>query len=416
LGQVAVLEQQVCSVLEQQTEVTVEWAGKADRDVPRQLSARTTPDLNKNNTPVRLPLREISKGENVRHGIYVVERIELAEKDGVIIASETPKDRGLVVSVVCTIAFNLRLFASSLGHFGIGDGTQLRAPYIDPIIEAIVKVVTGYYAGIGVRFAHTRSMANSIGIEVEIRDEMMALDVFPGGHQIQEAGTGFAITQNIFGWCEESFGVMLAPGGKFRCAVGPSSMLNRNLDQGSDDSKAMNEVFGPLGVPRDSVLDPPTLPKLPKPRTVAGGRVDGQVTALDDANTSVVVNDAGVITVTSTNPTVVPAQRATDIQRALNAFTNAVGTIAAHEFGHCLGLVSEAVASRASITVAGKGTFLSPLNGVDSHNRTSQGDELLDRGDTIRFRRIFTPGERLAFRDTNRRYLLDCFPESPPGP
>jgi hypothetical protein len=413
-GQVAILEQQVCSLTEKQIDVAVVWDGKADREAPRQLSARTTPNLNNNGAPMHLPLREMNKGDNVRHGVYIVERIELAEKDGVVIASETPKDPGLVVPVVFTVFFNLGDFVPSLGHFGIGDGTKFKAPYIDAIKEATVNVITGYYNGVGARFATTSKAANSIGIQVEIAGIMGQFGAFPGGSSIQENDPGFVIKSNIFAWREESFGVLLAPGDHFRAAVGPSSILFRNQDQKSDDSKVLNEVFGPLGVARDSGINPPSPPMATKPRTVTAGRVEGQVTDLDAANTSVSVSAAGVIKVTTTNPSVVPAQRAADIQRALNAFTNSVGYIAAHELGHCLGLVAKADPKKAKIDIPGKGTVLSPLSGDDEgHNQPPQGNRFMDPGETIRLRTIFTPGLRLAFRDSNRKYLLDCFPERP---
>jgi len=413
-GQVAILEQQVCSLTEKQIDFAIEWDGKAGLDTPRQLSARTTPDLNNKGRPARLPLREMNKGDNVRHGVYVVERIELVEKDGVVIASDTPKDPGLVVPVVFTVFFRMSDFVPSLGHFGIGDGTKFNAPYIGAIKEAIVNVIMGYYNGVGARFATTTKAANSIGIEVEIGGIMGQFGSFPGGSSVQESGAGFAVRSNIFAWREESFGVLLAPGDHFRAKVGPSSILFRNQDQKSDDSKVLNEVFGPLGVARDSGIDPPNDPKATKPRTVTSGRVEGQVTDLDATNTSVSVSAAGVIKVTTTNPSVVPAQRASDIQRALNAFTNSVGYIAAHELGHCLGLVAKADPKKTSVTIPGKGATLSPLSGDDEgHNLPPHANNFMDPGETIRLRTIFTPGQRLAFRDSNRKYLLDCFPERP---
>jgi hypothetical protein len=413
-GQVVTLEQQVCSLTEKQIEVAVEWDGKAGLDVPRHLSVRTTPDLNNNGKPMRIPLREMSKGDNARHGVYVVERIELAEKDGVVIASDKPQDPGLVVPVVLTVFFRMSDFVPSLGDFGIGDGTKFNAPYIDAIKEAIVNVIAGYYKGVGARVATTTKAASSIGIEIEIGRIMGQFGVFPGGTGIEETGSGFVIKSNIFAWREESFGVLLAPGAHFRAAVGPSSILFRNQDQNSDDSKVLSEIFGPLGVARDSGINPPNPPKATKPRTVTAGRVEGQVTDLDSANTTVSVSAAGVIKVGATDPKVVPPKRASDIERALNAFTNSVGIIAAHELGHCLGLVAKADPKKTKIDIPGKGAVVSPLAGDDeNHDRPPLAGNFMDPGETIQLRTIFTPGKRLAMRDSNRKYLLDCFPVSP---
>jgi len=422
-GPVAILEQKVCSLTEKQIDVAVEWVGKTDRDVPRQLSARTTPNLNNNGAPMHLPLREMKKDDNVRHGVYVVERIELAEKDGIVIASDKPQDPGLVVPVICTLFFDMNLFVSSLHHFGIGDGVNFNAPYVDEIRRAILAVARSHYGGMGIRFAITRTRTASVGFMIHIKDTVAFLDptgagVIPGGTVTKERGAGFVVSHNIFAWIEESFGSNTSSD-RLTIEIGPTGMLNRNVDQNSDDSKVLHEVFGPLGVAKDSKSNPFLLPdaetpKPTKPRTVTAGRVEGEVTDLDAANTSVSVSDGGVFTVTTINPSIVPAQRAADIQRALNAFTNSVGAFAAHELGHALGLVAKADPSKTKIDVPGKGAVLSPLAGGDDggHNRPPQGT-LMDPGETIRLRTIFTPGKRLAFGASDRRYLLDCFPERP---
>jgi hypothetical protein len=420
-AKVAILEQEVCSITKEKIVVDVEWTGHTDRGVPRQLSARTTINYNKigGGGRMHLPLREMDSEDEVRHDVYVVERLELAEKDGVVIASNEPKDPGLVVPVVCTILFNNDEFVSSLGHFGIGDGHRYKPPYFDVIREAIVKVTTGYYDGIGISFAIMQRPEKSIGIEVEIKEYT---GKFPGNTRFIETRyeLGFGLEHNIFAWCEKSTGVMNSdPRHVFWSAVGPSSMLFKNISLKSDNSKVLHEVFGPLGVPRDSVMNPPKQkPKIPKPRTVTEGRVEGQVTDLDVANTSVSMSATGVIKVTTTNPSVVPKQRATDIQRALNALANSVGTIAAHELGHCLGLVADPGPEQARIDIPETGTQVSsPLfGGHESHNWYSPGNDhsrLMDDPSTIRLRLIFKPGRRLPFFNLNWQYLRDCFPKQP---
>ena len=413
-SQVAIVKQEFCSDADADVEVEVTWDGKADRKVPRRLSTRTTPDHNANQAPTPIPLRELDKGDHLRHGVYFVEQIELLEKDDAVVTTAKPTaDPGFVVPVVVTIFFNMREFTSSMQHFGFGDGTRITPPYGDELRSAINKVITSYYNGIGVRFASTRDQTKSVGIEVEIEDTLSQIDTFPGGTSIEESGLLFLINANIFGWCEKSFGSLLAANQEhFRCSIGPTSMLGRNADQESDDSKALHEMFGPVGVERDSIFDQQRTPKATRPRTVTNGKVEGSVTTADVAATTVTVSDTGQITVASSNPTAVPTQRATDIQRALNALANSIGTITAHEIGHCLGLVSKRNSDKTLIEVSGT-DVLGALAGDDGHHNRNPVGHLMDPGDTMRFRRIFKPGERLPFRDSNKRYLKDVFPDSP---
>jgi|GEM_PF-516855 len=422
LSAVAAVETQFCSD-EPDATVNVVWDGFVDRAVPRQVSTRTTPNLNPGSSPTNIPLREMDEEEVVRHGAYVVEKIELLEKDdSVLTTADVPaEDGGFVVPMVCTLFFGARLFATSLGNFGIGDGSDNNAPYLDSIKRAVFTVAASHYEGIGVRFFTTSKAAAARGLMVELRDVVAALDgsgagVIPGGASLQETGDKFLVKSNIFGWAEETF-LTQTNGDKFEIQVGPDGLLNRNANQQSDDSIVLNEVFGPLGVARDSMHEPfftpAQTPKPVKPRTVANGKVDGMVTTVDVANTTASVSDAGVITVTTTNPTLVPTQRATEITRALNALANSTGIFVAHELGHGLGLIAKTDPAKASIEVDGKGTFLSPLAGIDeSHSATALG-QLMDKGEDIRWRTIFTPGRRLPLGDNNKRYLTDCFPAEP---
>jgi hypothetical protein len=75
------------------------------------------------------------------------------------------------------------------------------------------------------------------------------------------------------------------------------------------------------------------------PRTVDEfGAVVGQVTHLDAANVLVTIDVAtGDVSVDSTNLLLVPAERASAIERALNAVVSYGALITAHEVGHLLG-------------------------------------------------------------------------------
>ena len=73
LTAVAGVEVPICSDTADAT-VNVVWDGEVDRTVPRQVSTRTTPNLNPGASPTNIPLREMDQGDFIRHGVYVVER------------------------------------------------------------------------------------------------------------------------------------------------------------------------------------------------------------------------------------------------------------------------------------------------------------------------------------------------------
>jgi hypothetical protein len=363
-------------------------------------------------------------GDLVRHGPYVVETIEVLEKDDSVLATTTipAEDGAFTVPMVCTLFFEPRLFTPGLGNFGIGNGIDQPPPYLEPIKGAILIATRSHFDGIGMRFFTAIRRTTARGLVIEVRDVTSVADensrgVIMGGTALQETGDKFLVKSNIFGWTEETFpfqGESDPDSDHFIIQVGADGLLNANNDQASDDSIVLNEVFGPLGVSRQSThepfSDPSTLPLPTKPRTITNGKVEGRIDAVDVANTAVSLSEDGIITVTSTNPALVPTQRATEITRALNAFANSLGIFGAHELAHGLGLIAKADRKRAFIEVDGKGTFLSPLAGVDgSHNPKPLG-ELMDEGKDIRSRTVFTPGKRLPLGDNNKRYLEDCFP------
>lgn len=401
--------------------VNVVWDGTADRDAPRQVSSRTTPDLNPGATETNIPLREIAEGDVVPHGVYFASKIEVLERDDSLLTSTTVSDDegGFVASMVSTLFFNTQLFKTSLINFGIGSGVNVPEPYFSEIKRAIFIIVSSYYDGIGIRFFTATKNTASRGLMIELRDTVGVLsegsDVIPGACSLRETGTGFLNRINIFGWADATFFGEIDKD-HFSIEVGPDGLLNRNADQKSDDSIVLNEVFGPLGVPRDSMhsifVDNPVSPREPRPRTVTNGKVDGRIEEIDANNTSLTLSDNGIFTVATKDPSQAPEQRAKEIERALNAFAHATATFAAHELGHALGLIAKTDATDALITVD-KDRFLSPLAGItEAHNPKPLG-QLMDKGEDIRWRTIFTPGTRLPFGDKNKRYLTDCFPEKP---
>ena len=413
---VAVVEEELCSTAANGT-VAVIWNGAVDRAVPRQVSNRTTPDLNPGKSPTNIPVREMDEDSLVLHGLYAVEKIELVEKDDSVAATATPANGGFVVPIVCTLFFNSMGLASALGRFGFADGTRIVTPYIEDIRRAILVVASSYYRGIGVQFFFTHTRENAAGIVIEIKDTFAVFGQNePGATKFQETvPDGINLKINLFGWSNATF-FRRENGDEFFVVIGPEALLDRNLDQKSDDSRMLNEVFGPLGVARTATSvarDDEFRPQPTRPRTMKNGKVDGRVTFEDHNNTSVSLSNEGVFTVASSDPVIVPTQRAADIQRALNAFTNAVGLFVAHELGHALGLIAKTDAQEAIIAVEDRGRFLSPLAGTfEAHNATPQG-ELMDDGNDFRLRTIFAAGARVPLGATNRRYLTDCFPAAP---
>jgi hypothetical protein len=129
----------------------------------------------------------------------------------------------------------------------------------------------------------------------------------------------------------------------------------------------------------------------------------------------------GVPSVSTKNAAVLPAQRAADIQAALQAFVRMVGNTTNHETAHGAGVVSRtdatlalppATAGRNRVTINGK-TLTSPLNGdKGSHNRVTANTNIVDAGSTRTFpRRIEAAGQpQQHFSGTNTTYLRDCIP------
>ncbi|HEX5833974.1 MAG TPA: hypothetical protein VFY34_08975, partial [Pyrinomonadaceae bacterium] len=117
LTAVAAAEAKFCSD-EPAATVNVVWDGDIDRAVPRQVSNRTTPDLNPGAGQTNIPLREMDENDNARHGVYVAEKIEVLEKDESVLTTATvpAADGAFVVPMVCTLFFEPRLFATSLGN------------------------------------------------------------------------------------------------------------------------------------------------------------------------------------------------------------------------------------------------------------------------------------------------------------
>ena len=58
--------------------------------------------------------------------------------------------------MVCTMLYEASMFVTGLGNFGIGDGANPQAPYLDQIKQAIFTVVKSHYDGIGVDFLTAR--------------------------------------------------------------------------------------------------------------------------------------------------------------------------------------------------------------------------------------------------------------------
>ncbi|MBN2191809.1 MAG: hypothetical protein JW751_03245, partial [Polyangiaceae bacterium] len=391
------------------------WHGRATVEVPRAVSTQTTMDVHAGG-PTQIPLHEMGTGEIARRGQYAARELIVTEKDGSVAGRSEPASP-VLIELLCEAFFARGLFRECMQDYGFGDGTRWMAVYGDLIVEGVKRGLRDYHSGLGIRFvARASDQTNPVAtdrLSILFRERVVEFGeslVFPGMTRFRVVGPGVDLNQNIYCWEDRVVGEMW-------CVIGLSSLFFRK-QIGTPDGDAFDQAYGPVGVRSGPGFDwdgPDWTPPTPEPRRVnADGSVTGQVNEIDEAHTMVVLQPNGLPVVQTINPVLVPPQRAADIQRAMRAFIWANATIGAHELGHYLGLVStREPGNRSSITVAGKGTWESPLNGdAEGHNRIPTSPHLMNPGPTIPCSTLFgLDGIDVGVEPINRQYLADCLPQ-----
>lgn len=345
------------------------WDGRAMVDVPRQYSDRQLFDHNQQRM-VNIPLREVAAGAHVHHGVYVVERITLFEKDGSVAADLRPdlelQDRTAVV-VLPLIEI---VFAPPQGGdrwrplMDVGFGDASGVPFVAFCENAIHRAVEAYLPVRSVmktipgpdgpihrweeyqrvRIVRSYGFHRTEGFLVLVDLSKAGGPSFttaPGATEANLAEYGSDPPHNnLFCWVDDLRSPMIRT---IVCWCVP--FLENQPSKPTETRLAFAKAFGPIGFPEDScwlIEDGETvaLPGPNGPRVASGGSVVGAVTAVDMMNVVVALDraDANMITVTSTDASIVPEERAADIQRALRAVVGYLSQIIAHELGHFFGI------------------------------------------------------------------------------
>jgi hypothetical protein len=373
-------------------DVDVEWDGKATDAVPQQFSDRTTVDTNAAKN-VNIPMLAIAKGDPLPHGLYFIDQVTLLEGDKEVV-KERPKDVGMSVPHLVNLIFNaswpatldiygLRVFRTTiedaLRRFG-GRDYMIRDATLTNRINA--------------RFVTDASLTNAQAVRVSIGGTDAA-----GGNFGSTPDGPAPLADNLYAFHSGiSADVTIFPG---------TFMTFNTSNIGPGDVTLFRNTYGPLGVAATATL---AAPGTAAARSVAGGIVTGACDATDSGNVTVTLDEDGLATVATNDPTNVPPARATAIQTALRAFVRMVGNTINHEVGHSLGLVSRVRANN-QITI-GAVTVTSPLNGDGgAHNTVTANTNIMDAGGTRSFtRRIESTGVKQVFNAANVKLLRDCIP------
>jgi hypothetical protein len=372
--------------------VNVEWDGNSTLAVAQEFSDRTTTNIN-SGAAVNLPLKTIPGSQPVIHGLYVIDQVVLLRG-----GKEVDKKRLVNVDISVPILVNLRFNANwpgDLATFGL-------SPFQTQIEDALRRFGGRDYM---IRNATMTNRINARFISDTAIGNADSVVVVVGG-----LGTGVfgstpdgpaPLSDNLYAFHDGiSADIVVFPRRFIRFNTGAGVF-------GPGDQPVFRATYGPVGV---AATQTPAAPGTATARTVTGGAVTGACNAIDAANVSVVLDDDGMATVTTTNPANVPPARAADIQRALRAFVRMVGNTINHETAHALGVVSRVLANN-SITISGT-TVTSPLNGdAGAHNTVTNNTNIVDDGSTRSFvRRIENTGIQQVFNATNAQYMRDCIP------
>ena len=384
-SRVAVLEHAILQS-ERRLDVTFFWDGKATLEVPRHYSDREVVDLNQDKM-VHVPVRELVAGEPVHHGVYVVERVTLLEKDGSVAGDLRPdlelQDK---FAIVAEPLVEVRIDGPSwrpLYDVGFGDGTPEQdgfiidtVPFVPLFEQAVHQATKSYFVGRGIRFVSTVGESNRTqGMRVKIDCQPAGLPDEDGSTHGSLESLGLAATQNLFCWSDDA-----SDTSPYSLAVWAGLLRKNAPNSPAEHREAFATAFGRIGFhpdkcwvvnqQQDNQSDPMTPGMWPTlPREVDGDEVTGCVTKLDEANVIAAVGVDGMPSVRTSNPLIVPDQRAADIQRALRAVVGYLAELAAHELGHLLGL---ATGPRKPKPSAGAGTSDEsiPAGGIDMPDGT----------------------------------------------
>ena len=351
-SRVAVLEHPIVHS-ERALDVTFLWDGKATLGVPPHYSDREVVDLNQDKM-VHVPVRELVAGEPVHHGVYVIERVTLLEKDGSVAGDLRPdlelQDKfAIVAEPLVELLFDGPIWRPL---YDVGFGEEIyeeHVPFVQLFAPGVLSATKLYYSGRGIRFVATIGQAfRTTGMRVSIFCHEASLQSAPshdGGTFGSLKSLGLSSSRNLFCWSDD------AKDGLYSRVVW-AELFRRNAPTSPrEHRRAFEQAFGPIGFPADKCWvitkkisggEDPQIPDMwpTLPRVVDGVDVTGCVTKLDEANVIAALGVDGMPSVRTTNTRVVPDQRAADIQRALRAVIGHLAQIAAHEIGHLVGIAT----------------------------------------------------------------------------
>jgi hypothetical protein len=371
--------------------VEVEWDGKATQNVAQEFSDRQTPNVN-SGANVNIPLNSINSGQPVTHGLYVIDKITLRQ-GGRDLAVLRPANVDMSVPIIANLIFNGN-WLGDLRAFGL-------EPFQDQIEDALRRFGGRDYMirdatltnRINVRFVTEAGINNAHSMRISIGGSS------PPSLAGNTPNGPAPLADNIYSFHD---------GLSADITVFPTTfMLFNSHNVGPNDVATFQNIFQPLGV---TAARTAAAPGTATARAVAGGVVTGRCTSDDADNVTLTLDNDGIPTVVSSNPAIVPATRATQIQAALRAFVRMVGNTINHELAHGLGIASRVLASN-RITIGGT-TVTSPLDGDGgAHNKAPSPGNIVDAGSQRTFvRRIESTGVQNRFNATNMRYLRDCIP------
>ncbi|TPV96188.1 MAG: hypothetical protein B7733_06080 [Myxococcales bacterium FL481] len=324
-------------------EVPIRWHGRSTAAVAQELSARQTRDHN-SGSDVPVPMPAIPSGTPATHGVYVVEEVSLLS-GGAPLASHRPADQQLGVPTLVNLVFN-GAWSTDLAAFGL-------AAFSADLQEALRRFGGRDYAvrtaAVGDRI-NVKFFTGTVG-----NGDCMRVSV--GGNRSSgmfgSTPDGPApLSDNLYAIHDGLSADITAFPGTFMLFNTPAGSI------GPTDQALFQSTFAPLGVGATANAGSPGVAA---PRTVGPSGVSGATDAVDAGNVTVVLDDDGLATVSSTSPAVVPPARATAIQGAMRAFVRMVGNTINHEVAHGLGVVSR-VRGNNSLTITGT-TLTSPLDG-----------------------------------------------------